>query len=270
MTRGRPLNTVLEIPLLEERYGRTFVGSLGLHIVAGGLFLFAPYLLPVQLPLVIGTGPGGGVGGASYTVGVVDDLGGGAGMTKPALVPVPPALPADKPAPEEVKEAAVPLPNTVEPKKPPKQEPAPQPAKKEAPAAKSNVIPTAPQPGAGGQGGVTGGSGGGRGGGAGISIGSGSGGLGDSYYARAVEARVSSNWVRPELPGRIEIVYSFVIAPSGIITEVKREKSSGNDLLDLTAERAIRASSPLPKPPPEFGGRAIQFMAQFVHPPNPQ
>ena len=262
--------TLLDIPLLEERYGRTFFGSVVLHAGAGALLIFAPYLLPQRVPIVIGTGPGGGVGGASYTVGVVDELGGGIGMIKPAVTPAPPVLPADKPAPEEVHEKAVPLPQTVEPKKPKKEEPKPAAVERPAPpAAKSNVIPTAPQQGAGGQGGVTGGGGGGRGGGSGVSIGSGSGGFGDSYYARSVEQRISQNWVRPEVAGRIEIVYSFIITPSGNIVDVKKEKSSGNDLLDLTAERAIRASNPLPRPPPEFGGRPIQFMAQFIHPPNP-
>jgi TonB family protein len=85
-----------------------------------------------------------------------------------------------------------------------------------------------------------------------------------------VESRIGSNWIRPVDPTvKVEIVYSFIITPAGNITAVQKEKSSGNLLLDLTAERAIRASTPLPRPPPEFGGRPIQFMAQFVFPPNP-
>jgi hypothetical protein len=32
--------------------------------------------------------------------------------------------------------------------------------------------------------------------------------------------------------------------------------------------RAIRAASPLSKPPREFQGKAIKFVARFVHPPD--
>lgn len=260
---------LLDIPLLEERYAGSFALSAVLHVVTVGFFLLVPYILPSRAPIVLGTGEGGGTGGASYTVGVVDDLGGGAGMVKPALAPQPPALPADTPAPEQPKPAEVALPDTVAPKKTPKA-PEPKAAEEKRPAPQANVIPTAPQPGAGGQGGAAGGSGGGAGGGVGVKLGLGTGGFGDSYYARAVEARISSNWIRPVDPSlRIEILYSFVITSSGVITAIQKEKSSGNALLDMTAERAIRASTPLPKPPPEFGGRSVQFMAQFVHPPNP-
>jgi outer membrane biosynthesis protein TonB len=272
--------TLLEFTLYEERYGRAFVFSIGIHLAGALLFLAAPYLFPQPIPIVLGTGPGGGTGGAPYTVGVADDLGGGAGMIKPSLIPQPPALPEEKPADKETavplpkppaesekpaKEAAVPLPNTVEPQKPP--------AKKEkTEVADTQVIPTAPQPGAGGTGGLAGGSGGGRGAGVGVSLGTGSGGLGDLWYARMVEQRIGSNWIRPASEvGRIEIVYSFFITNDGTIRDIKKEKSSGNDLLDLTAERAIRASTspPLPPLPPQLRGRPVQFMAQFIHPPNP-
>jgi hypothetical protein len=86
-----------------------------------------------------------------------------------------------------------------------------------------------------------------------------------------VEQRIGSNWIRPATEvGRIEIVYSFFIIDDGTIRDIKKEKSSGNDLLDLTAERAIRASTspPLPPLPPQLRGRPVQFMAQFIHPPN--
>ncbi|HYK88883.1 MAG TPA: TonB family protein, partial [Acidobacteriota bacterium] len=167
---------------------------------------------------------------------------------------------------EEAKPEAVALPQTIE-KAPPKKVKAVQPSTKKVPETKaSNVIPTAPQPGAGGTGGIAGGSGGGRGGGNGVSIGAGSGGLGDSWYARVVESRISSNWIRPPEGVRCDIAYSFYIALNGSIYNIKLTKSSGNPELDMTAERAIRASSPLAPPPPEFRGREIQFVAEFIYP----
>jgi TonB family protein len=225
------------------------------------LILFGGYLLP-RTVIQIGGGPGGGAGGDVSTVGVVDDFSGGAGMVKPSLIPKPPALLDQTPTDQS---KAVPLPGTVEAKK--KKPAAKETAAKVSP--KSNIIPTAPEPGSGGIAGRSGGSGGGLGGGNGVSIGTGSGGFGDSWYARTVEARISENWTRPPEGMHVEMVYSFYIAADGTIYGVKQEKSSGNQQMDLTAERAIRASNPLRPPPPEFRGRPIQFVAQFIYPPNP-
>jgi TonB family protein len=266
--RGR--GTLLDIPLIQERYGRSVMASFGIHLLVVFVLVVAPYLLPQPEAVVLGSGPGGGSGGDSFAVGLADELSGGVGMTKPSLTPQPPPLPADKPAvKEEPPSNAVALPDTITPKKPRKAEQASaNSSKKPIPAMKStNVIPTAPMPGAGGNGGLGGGSGGGRGGGIGVSIGSGTGGFGDSWYARAVESRISSNWIRPPAGIQVEVVYSFFIATDGSIYNIQKEKSSGNDALDLTAERAIRASNPLAAPPPELRGRPLQFIAQFVHPP---
>ncbi len=266
ITRG----TLLDIPLVEERYGHSFVVSLAFHILLVLLFIVAPYLLPRPTRILLGTGPGGGTGGEQYTVGVADELAGGEGMVKPSLIPQPPPLTEEKPVKEEIKQEAVPLPQTVEPKKAtPKAEEKLAKSAQKTPAETSNVIPTAPQPGAGGSGGISGGGGGGRGGGVGVQIGSGTGGFGDTWYARAVESRIGSNWIKPQVAGRIEIVYSFVITNEGQIREVKKEKSCGNEMLDLTAERAIRACNPLPPLPPDMRGRPVQFVAQFIYPPNP-
>ncbi len=264
--------TLLQIPLVDERYGSSLLASVGLHAGAVLLFLIAPFILPRPAPLRIGTGPGGGQGGESYAVGVADELGGGAGMIKPSLVPQPPALPAEKvAAKEEDNPKAVPIPDTIAPKK---TKPKAQPkeiasTKKPAPARETNAIPTSPRPGAGGTGGLGGGTGGGRGGGNGVSIGSGSGGFGDSWYARVVESRISSNWIRPGEGVKVEIVYSFYIGSDGSIYNVTKEKSSGNEALDMAAERAIRASNPLAVPPPELRGRPVQFVAQFIYPQSP-
>jgi TonB family protein len=254
---------LLGIPLIEERFGRSLLVSIGFHTVVAIVLLYGGFLLP-SATIVIGGGLGGGIGGDAYTVGVVDELSGGIGMVKPSIVPKPPALLTEAPTKPD---KAIPLPGTTEPKK---MKPA---AKELAKAAKanldSNIIPTEPEPGSGGIGGHSGGSGGGIGGGIGISIGAGSGGFGDSWYARAVEARIGSNWIRPPEGIHVEMIYSFYIAANGTIYGIKQEKSSGNAQMDLTAERAIRASNPLAPPPQEFRGRPIQFIAQFIHPPKP-
>jgi TonB family protein len=255
--------TLLNITLTEEKYGHSFLLALALHGIVLLIAAFGGYLLPSAAVQIIGSGPGGGTGGEAYTVGVVDELAGGTGMFKPALTPKPPALLDETPVKNESK--AIPLPRTVEPKK---KKYTDKEIKKSKISPSSNVIPTAPEPGAGGTGGASGGSGGGLGGGIGVSIGSGSGGISDSWYARAVESRISQTWIHPSEGVRLEITYSFYIRSDGTIDGVKLERSSGNTELDLQAERAIRAANPLAPPPPEFRGRPIQFVAQFVYPPN--
>jgi len=256
--------TLLRIPLIQERYGSSFIASLGIHGALVLLFLFGSYLLPTTV-VQIGSGAGGGTGGDVTTVGVVDELSGGAGMVKPSLVPKPPAL-EEKSVPKD-ESKAIPLPQTVEPTK--KKPETRRIAKTAKTVPETNVIPTAPEPGSGGTGGRSGGSGGGFGGGTGISIGPGSGGFGDSWYARTVENKISGNWIRPPEGVRVEMVYSFYILANGTITGIKQEKSSGRPEIDLAAERAIRASNPLTPPPPEFRGRPVQFVAQFIYPITP-
>jgi TonB family protein len=255
--------TLLSIPLIQERYGASFLASIGIHTLVVLLMLFGGSLLPTT-PIRLGSGPGGGAGGDISSVGVVDELSGGAGMYKPSIVPKPQAL-LEKPVPKD-ESKAIPLPHTLEPKK--KKTETRESAKNTKPIPESNIIPTAPEPGSGGAGGRSGGSGGGFGGGIGLSIGSGAGGFGAHWYALAVEKRISDNWMRPQEGLRVEIVYSFLILADGRITNIKQEKSSGNAYLDNQAERAIVSSNPLSPPPAEFRGRPIQFVAQFVYPPN--
>jgi hypothetical protein len=262
MNRDSGQNTLLQIPLMEEKYGRAFFASIAFHGVLVFLIIFGGYLLP-QTPIIIGaSGPGGGTGGESTTVGVVENLSGGAGMVKPSLIPQPPALPKEEPV---TNAKAIPLPGIAKSKV---NKPAPKASAKAPIAATTNVIPTANELGNGGMPGSRSGSGGGSGGGNGISIGIGSGGIGDSGYARTVEARISSNWIRPPEGMIVEMAYSFYVAGDGTIYGIKCEKSSGNQQMDLTAERALSTSNPLSPPPLEYRGRPIQFVARFIHPPN--
>jgi TonB family protein len=246
---------------IKEKYNRPFVASLGLHIAAFLLVIFGPYLLP-RTDITIGTGLGGGIGGEVSTVGVIDELSGGAGMVKPSLVTKPPAL---EEAPPKSKTEAIPLPDTLERriKKVPKTT--------KAPPAKSNEnrIPTPAEAGSGGSGGPTGGSGGGVGGGIGISIGSGSGGMESHWYARTVEMRISDAWTKPPEGTHVDIIYRFYIDAYGRIQGIEKEKSSGNSLLDFMAESAIRNAKNIPPPPAEFQGRLIRFNVHFVYPPEP-
>ncbi len=242
---------------VQERYSLPLVASFGFHGLAALFFILAPGLFGPSR-VAIGSGPGGGNNPDLIQVGLVSDLGGGVGMVKPALVPKPPPRPEldlKKASPEEVE-----LPNAVVQRTPRPKAIDPMPIKNVAPASR-------PEPGAGGTGGRSPGSGGGRGGGVGVELGPGSGGDGNIWYARVVESRIGSNWVKPFGNVRVEVVYSFTVTANGSIRRIKKEKSSGNSLLDLTAERAIRASNPLPPPPPELRRQSLNFVSYFIHPP---
>jgi len=302
MNRNDNRVTMLQIPLIEEKYGRAAMVSFIVHGIALLVIIFGVRLFP-QTIVHLGAGQGGGIGNADIaTVGLVEQFSGGAGMYKPGMVPQAPAL---VPTPAEtaqskvpvIDEIAIPLPDRVDPPKPkppaPKTEQKPEPKPESKPKAESkpaaktaakttakpkdsaqttgNAIPVADaRPGSGGVSGTGAGSGGGIGGGSGISVGSGSGGIGDSWYAQAVERRISANWSRPPEGMRVDMTLSFYITEQGRIYNVRIEKSSGNTLMDQTAQRAINAANPLSQPPREFLGKAIQFVARFVHPPDYQ
>jgi TonB family protein len=188
------------------------------------------------------------------------------------MTPQPPALPVERATKIEAKKedaTAVALPDTLVPKTKKKAAEDSTKSQKAISATASSQIPVAAAKGSGKNGSAPGGTGMGTGGGNGVSIGSGSGGWGDSWYARTVEARVGGNWTKPiGIQQRIEIVYSFIVGDDGRINSITLEKSSGNDALDLTAERAIRASNPLSIPPPDLRGKLLKFVAQFVYPPD--
>jgi hypothetical protein len=256
MNRDIGPNTLLQIPLIEERYSRSFLASIAFHVFLVLLIIFGGFLLP-RTPIKIGVGGlGGGTGEKVSTVGVVSDLSGGAGMRYPSVTPTPPSI--IKKPPEDTKNA-IPLDRSMGSKPQPK---IPANIKENT---ETNRIPTANELGSGGTPGPRG-SGGGIGGGNGIAIGVGSEGTGDSWYTRMVGDRISRNWIRPSEGMRVEIIYTIYIAADGTI-KFERVKSSGNKQLDDMAERALNTSNPLSPPPPEFRGRPITL--QFIYPTNP-
>ena len=77
------------------------------------------------------------------------------------------------------------------------------------------------------------------------------------YYLSMLKNRVSENWIPPygafESEAR-RVVIAFRIDRQGAHTEARIEESSGNDLLDQSALRAVIVSSPFPPLPEGFAG----------------
>ena len=254
-------------------------------IVHLGLLLFftvGASFFPKGEILKLGLGPGGGQGDF-LSVGLAADIGGGAGMYKAPITPRPEAAPPQEdtsrrnvrevePEPEQpVFEQST---TKKTPAKPPEQEAPTTPRlhqNQQAETSRPGQIPRESEPGKGPTGGG-GGSGGGFGGGQGVSIGSGTGeGNVNSWYIRQVEQRVGQNWLQTslgELSSQVQVVASFVVTSSGIITDIEIEERSGIRSVDLAVMRAIQASTPLPPLPGEFRGRSVRFQAVFEYPPN--
>jgi colicin import membrane protein len=71
----------------------------------------------------------------------------------------------------------------------------------------------------------------------------------DPRYANKIRATIRSNIVLPlGINGNPELVFYVVQLPTGDVIDIGLRKSSGNKVLDDAVERAIRKSSPLPKP----------------------
>jgi colicin import membrane protein len=68
-------------------------------------------------------------------------------------------------------------------------------------------------------------------------------------YASKIRGKVRGNIVLPpSIQGNPEAVFEVSQLPTGEVLDVKLKHSSGNTALDTAIERAIRKSSPLPKP----------------------
>jgi TonB family protein len=272
---------ILTSHIKEGGYRNVLVLSVVAHVLLFLLFIFGVELLPRGEVILIGSGPGGGQGGFA-TVGLVAEASGGAGLYKPSLTPAPeavaPAPRREEPPPAPTK--AAPPPEAPDPnvfvekataRRPRQTAPAPK-QQAQTPAPKEGQIPRAPDPGAGGPGGGSSGSGGGMGGGIGFSIGPGTGeGTIDSWYVRQVEQRIGGNWLRTslgQLGNPVQSIISFEVNTNGEISGIKFEKESGIRAVDLAAERAIRASNPLPPLPYELRRMRVRFVAHFDYPPR--
>jgi colicin import membrane protein len=68
-------------------------------------------------------------------------------------------------------------------------------------------------------------------------------------YAAKIRGKVRGNIVlSPSIQGNPEAIFTVNQLPSGEVLDVKLKRSSGNPALDDAIERAIRKSSPLPRP----------------------
>jgi protein TonB len=93
-----------------------------------------------------------------------------------------------------------------------------------------------------------------------------------AWYHDTVNAALDRNWIRPPLEDAGGTVYAvvvaFEIARDGSVRGVKVESSSGVQVVDLSAVRAVRDSAPFPPPPPGRRDETVRARIRFEYDPG--
>jgi len=259
--------------LENDRLDKSIAASVFLHTALVALIVFAPRLLP---SFGANWGSPTGSADAGIKVNITGGLSGVALPTPPVVTPEAPANDSpglfkspepNPPAPdktaEPVPETKAPVKATPTPKPKPTAPPAPKAATPEPPP--SNAIPY-------GQGGKPALAYGQFSTGAGeAGIGFGDAAFGERYgaYVNAITRAVSSNWLKSMVDSRIQraprVYINFDIERDGSVSNVTVQQSSGIASLDRSAERAVRASSPLPPLPGDFRGSRVNVSFYFEY-----
>ncbi len=257
--------TTLRPHVQEQQSRRPLVFSASAHVLLLAVVTAGSTLCQPGLTLEAGSGGVSGGGGSVFPVHLSGELTGGAGNVAPSLTPAPAAV-KPKQRPEAAPGEAVKLPRFDDPNKDVRKESteAPAPPQPEfSPDPAPGAIPGEPRPGVGGH--AAPGAGG-------LRIGSGPGGPGvASWYVRQLEQRIARSWLQASLAGvegPVLTRISFTISRGGRIENIQVLESSGYPGVDRAAERAVRASSPLPPLPVELRARRVEFVAYFEYPPG--
>jgi periplasmic protein TonB len=254
-----------EIFFEHDNWGRNLAWSAGLHVaIAGSIVLYA----------VIAHGGSGstwGAGGGGDAMGVTlvssVPLPASSSPTQNVLANESKGLAQSLPKTEEKEPEAIPIPDKNTKAKPkPRISESQQKAKPE-PEEASNVVPF-------GEGGPVSGPYGtfnanGAKGGFGFTGGGGDFGSRYAYYVRAVQQKVTENWLRYEVDPRVteapRVYLTFDIKRDGQPTNVQIEQSSGVPVLDQSAVRALQRIDTFGPLPSDYSGSkvSVEFWFDF-------
>jgi TonB family protein len=91
-------------------------------------------------------------------------------------------------------------------------------------------------------------------------------GFGSSYYLALVFGRIRDLWDNPvEASATLRVTVYFKIMREGQIIDAQVEKSSGIDLFDEAAKRAVLSGAPLPPLPSEYTGSYLGIHLEFEY-----
>ena len=254
---------IVERQRLDRGLPLTVLVSITAHLVAAGLAVGLPMLLPREPPLHVVPG-----------FAVVLPRGGGG---SPLATAPPAAAPAPQPAPVESAPPVAAPPQVLKPPKPalrPNALPLPDSRR----TAKRPEPPTLPLPGtrtsaaakpAAAPGGVPGGRGTGAATpglefgppGPGVPDGTDTGG---DWYLASVQQKIWMLWNQQIRAGFTQPVgVTFTILPDGNVTGVRATEPSGVSLIDMAAQRAILNAAPFGPLPREYGQNPRTIRALF-------
>ncbi|MGH7359613.1 MAG: TonB family protein, partial [Candidatus Rokuibacteriota bacterium] len=91
-----------------------------------------------------------------------------------------------------------------------------------------------------------------------------------TYYLRLIQSKIGERWAPPRAAaaGGERVVVLFEIQRDGQVREPQVEKSSGNNLYDQSAVRAVMEASPFPPLPPEFKASSLRVHFGFEFQPG--
>ena len=85
------------------------------------------------------------------------------------------------------------------------------------------------------------------------------------WYVHTVKTKLDSNWnVREGFSKRIYTQVAFTIRRDGMLTAIDIEESSGNEVFDRAAKRAVEMSSPCPPLPADFKESSLRVHVRFT------
>lgn len=88
-------------------------------------------------------------------------------------------------------------------------------------------------------------------------------------YARAIKERIATQWKYPPearstlTEGKLKVL--FTLTKTGDMSRIQITESSGSDMLDQEATRAVRAASPYPPFPEHVTARRLNIDAKFEY-----
>jgi periplasmic protein TonB len=253
-----------EIFFEHERWGRALVRSAILHVAVALAIIVSAWIAHGRSGSSWGAGGGGSAMGVTLVSNV--PLPANPTQTQNVLATESKGVSKSQPKPAVEEKEAIPIPERNTRKKPVQQptatqrKPQPQP-EQEA----NNVVPF-------GEGGQVSGpyamfNSGAAKGGFGFTGGGGDFGSRYAYYVRALNQRISENWMKYEVDPRIHnanrVYVTFDIDRSGRPSHVEVEQSSGVPSLDTSAVRAVQRVDSFGPLPSDYSGSKVSVEFWF-------
>jgi protein TonB len=89
------------------------------------------------------------------------------------------------------------------------------------------------------------------------------------WYIESVRRRINQNWLQSTIDPAVRAartahcVMTFTIARDGSVKDIRLSQTSGNASMDMSAQRALLSSSPMPALPSDYSGSYVNVTFDF-------